>query len=602
MKLSIQFHKFGIAGEVMDGVVVAEIKEPVIIEKAYVRLEQNDYVHLATENSRHKYCNSSKHEFFSTPSCENVQVMMFECKGFHSQLFTEYAPGVYYFPFEFVLPANFPPTFVIPDKKYGYNYFLVASVYSIEKEFTSPQHEFTILYNNDVPNVTPVTMTKSLEDLIITLNLNQTSYRQGDLINCKMTVIQPRHATKAICVSLISAYTECVECSRVEFSEPITIDLPSTIQSIFEIQFPVSYKVTPSINNPSNSLYHYISVEIPKTVFHKQICFPVKIIANRPPTERIAEYSQHLQLPICCDPQFPFYDGFKEQPPQYPITIQNGIEAIQTSKGDVLYLNHFKRIVSNNPNGDQAIDIPYPLWKSITLPPGYTYGLYHNKECVFDHINRTVQWTDPFESNTQSALCDCVNACLSIFVIEAYALKSRDSNKPPTVYACVRDKGGLYQKTPTAKGLDPVFPTNSLYVSVGDFRKNVIVYLFDKKTLKSDDYLGSVNIDLTKLPFSSLIEGWFDLHNSPFGDEAITGKLYLKIGYGAHKTKITDFAQRLLDFSSLSYVPYYPPTKNTMKQVEEQNGIRRRNLEPIYVENIHGVIMNSDYNIQHIIN
>ena len=131
----------------------------------------------------------------------------------------------------------------------------------------------------------------------------------------------------------------------------------------------------------------------------------------------------------------------------------------------------------------------------------------------------------------------------------------------------------------------------------------MILYLYNMNIIGSDDLLGYVDIDLTKLPFQSMFENTFLLHNSPYGEnETITGTVRVKIAYDFAKHRVVDEYKQIPQVSSLFNIPFYPPTDQMNKQYEEQLKVRKKNLEPPYLMRIEGrTITNVDFDVTNLL-
>ncbi|ELP91461.1 hypothetical protein EIN_155880 [Entamoeba invadens IP1] len=605
-KVSILLAQYGTAGEPMIGCVKATFTQPIFLQKVYIGLQQINMKYGCVENSLPKKETDVESTGLSVPSVyrDEFTVAMFECDGNYPLGEIEFCPGTYQFPFNFTLPPTFPPTLIIPGKPYQTTYTLKALfIYDDNKRYESGSVDFPILYNCDIPLEIPTSTTKPIGKLIVTVAQNRSSYIQGENMDVALSINSLENTQ--ITLSLIGAFLSGSVCQKVTYnSMEMKVERNVPISNL-SIIFPISYTTNPTYVTSSQAFRHFISIKIESSnIFSnpEEICFPVKIIARRPSDDKVQLYSKFLGVVINPYVHPSFCEGRLEQPPQYPITVQDGVEKIQTTKGQVLFLDHKTRNVLSEKQGEPVQMCVYPLWKSSLLPPGITYGMWRNKECVFDHINKKTFWVDPFVNLPQSLLNDSPNAFVSIFVVEALGLRVRGSTNPPTVYAAVFNSYGKMMKSKEVKNTpDPIFNNASFVVNPTTRRKNVIVYLFEKRSLVSDDFIGAADIDLTKLPFPSFIDQWFTLHDSPFGNECITGKVHLKIGYDRIPHKIGDECKEIIQFSSLCDVPFYPPTEDMKKQVTTQNQYRSKQLMQSYMAVGNMGCMNCDWDVSKIV-
>ncbi|ELP91221.1 hypothetical protein EIN_150980 [Entamoeba invadens IP1] len=605
IRSQIVLSQYGVAGEPCSGVVFMTVLAPSFVQRIFVELKQDDVKKTCDERNTFRHENDPELLTGGTKT-QNTLINTFECSGFVPNVKTEYAFGTYSFSFMFTLPPSFPPSLIVPNKPFKSTYSLHPIVYESDgNRFEGTSCDFPVLYNYDVPEQVPVVVSKMLGKMVVTVAQNQMGYLQGDDMDVTLSILPNNSNVKEVTIALVGVYNEGSSCIKTVYNQAnLKIDPinPTIGQSIM---FPISYTTNPSFITFTQNYRHFISVKcIIQGILNStaETCFPVKIIARKPHQEMIDVYANYLGVKICPNEVPTFCDGRMELPPQYPTTIKDGVEKVQTLDGRVLYLNHMNRTVSNVENGEPLIDTVYPLWKSVLLPPGITFGKHKNKECVFDHINKKVIWNSMFDITPQALLSDITNPCVSIFVLEAAGLKCRNASSPPAVYAAVVGGDGKMTKSKEIKSTEPIFQNVEFNVVPEKNRRNVVVYLYDKRSLLSDELIGSVDIDLSKLPFPSFIESWFEITNSPFGDEAFTGKVKLKIGYDRYPHRITDDCKTIVEFNSACFIPYYPPTENMVKQAEMQMAYHKKNLTEPYIISSNGTVVNTTFDLSRVIN
>ncbi|KAL7712653.1 C2 domain-containing protein [Entamoeba marina] len=569
MKLLIKLHQYGIAGKIINGNIVVTLSKPIFLQRAFVQLEQVDRKYLC---DKFEYpCDETHHQVFpqTNASLNTIEINMFECGGFQSDTITEFGPGTYYLPFEFTLPSDFPPILQIQNKSYGMSYMLTAIVFEANgKKYCSSPTPFPIFYNCEIPNPLPLTTTKPLGKMIIVLTQDHLSYCQGDTINIRLSIF-PYPTTTSLVISLISCYNESTVCLK-DIYNSLTVTLKTNAPLCdMPIAIPITYSTPPSVNTTTNSFNYYISISTLEKSTESLASFPVKIIAHQPPPQ-----DQQLELTKLNQLSNTFYDGHLEPPPPFPSTSINGFEMINTTSG-ILYLNHIHRTVHDNPSS-QPLQIPYPLFQSITLHPGFSYGLYHNQLTLIDHNTQTVTWAPTVDPPPSTLTNSSATPIVTIIVVSARGLASRFDGKPPCAYCLVQESLTNMTRSKEVKSFDPTFNA-VFYIYPPPSRHNIVVSIFDKRQLGADDFLGSVEINLSRFSFPSFISSWFHLHNSPHGDDGVTGKIFMKVGYSNHPYSNEDIAQQLIEFSSCSIVPYIPPTEKSKNQAMIQNKIRSKN-------------------------
>ena len=266
-------------------------------------------------------------------------------------------------------------------------------------------------------------------------------------------------------------------------------------------------------------------------------------------------------------------------PPEYGKIMMNeggrlmkGIEEVTSYEGVKYYVNHITRTTSMSPDSQVDCLYPYPEYNSICLPPGWSMGNDRGESVFIDHINGITSWNDPRpkECRIVPHIIEAVEAKFTVEVIRAVGLPMLTSGEPDPYVCMYDDAKDKWIKTEKVENqFDPVFKKkNVLELFVNKNRMNVVVYVYDKRTLMSDEFMGGVNFDLQYFPPNVTIEDWFGLSN--FGNEKLptTGKVLLRVRYSVDASAPDEVVK--ISGHGSSNLDYYAITDKMESQLEKQ--------------------------------
>ncbi|KAL7719650.1 Arrestin C-terminal-like domain-containing protein [Entamoeba marina] len=593
MNIKTVLQKCGVAGQLVVGYIELFSHKKVDIIKVYVKLILNTtvYSHFETQHVVHEYEAPNVTPKYHATQNDNYEICIFECPCFNERKIKEYYPGTHRIPFHFSVPQDFQPVLILNDNRLSSTYVVVPSIVTPSGIFYGNPTDFPIIYN-DPPLPLPLTKKtlKEIDGIFIEVTQSKQVFYQGEPIIFDLHIKSFQSPIPQIKVVLNGVYAQNTVVYKQQF---LTLTFEQSYDSYTTtVSMPLPFTIPPSVTTQIISWKYFISVQpllakkkVPTTFgssHQLEACFPVTILAHIPNNSKdIEEYCSSIKKKLISK-EFTSLD-----PPPFPSNSSNGLESVVTTNGTVMYLDHNNRIMLEMIDNElKPSKSSYPFYESTTLPLGYSYGLYKNREYIIDHNEKKTYW--PFQFNreikTQAENANFIQSCVSIHIIEARGLNCLDEKTPPTVYCCVVNESNKKLKTKPVKGLDPTFKDASFYIKPSIHKRNVVVYLYHKKLIKGKELIGLIDIDLTKFPFHSFIEAWFPIRASPYGKETYTGKVRMKVGYETNKLDLNQPCHWIEEVWSNSIDLYYPSTREMVEQVKKQNKLRKKLMEPILYE------------------
>lgn len=115
---------------------------------------------------------------------------------------------------------------------------------------------------------------------------------------------------------------------------------------------------------------------------------------------------------------------------------------------------------------------------------------------------------------------------LVVTVVRATNLKRADVVGSSDPYVVISNGYDEIRSKTVYDNLNPVW-NEELKVSVEDKSKPLLLKVFDEDTVKSDDFLGSCDVDLSRVPDSKETEVWCELTDG----KKKRGQILLKLEY-----------------------------------------------------------------------
>ncbi|KAL7720494.1 Arrestin C-terminal-like domain-containing protein [Entamoeba marina] len=489
-------------------------------------------------------------------------------------MIVEHPMGTYRFPFTFVLPPDFQPTMHDKSTGIGYTYNICGVIYTPTNIIEGKLHLFPVRYSHPkIPQSFPISTNKTIGGIMITLDQPKQHFERGETMKLFMKVKKLNAEIPSIQVALVAVYNQEMVLLKHVYSKVLFQPCDCSYATPIDVLIPKD--IPPTVTSSNFNWDYYIRIRsFGKEAFenmsvddvienHRETFFPIKIYATPPEDkESNAEKDSGRAIKMKTSPIIP----------GYPLNCYNGIEKAMTSDGTILFLDHFERKVYEDENKLIPSTTVYPCIESVTLPPGLVFAYHCNKRYVIDHKNKQTYAEDELTIpiHSQSEINDCLKPVITIHVMEGCGFII------PSIYCEVLGVRGKKVKSSEEKSMDPIFHNATFVLRPSINRKNIVVYFFDQTRSSDNKYVGSVEFDLTKIPFDSYLEGWFYLRSSPYGEEPFTGKVRIKFGYAAHAKGQSEDVKYIGDVWCCSTQIHYPKTKQMLEQVENQNEIKKK--------------------------
>ncbi|EAL48756.2 hypothetical protein EHI8A_026000 [Entamoeba histolytica HM-1:IMSS-B] len=487
-----------------------------------------------------------------------------ERSNLNTSFIKELPPGIHRFPFSFILPQTHCPMLVLPnEERIRFVYEIKAIVYTKVSSFDSDYFPLPMLFHTVPPlQLSPSKVeTPFGKDSKVTLTIPKTTYFTGERMDITMTLSLGKPIYRAH-LSLVAMYTAPGCIHRITLNSTVIPLGPEPKRFLIDI-LP---SVPPTIVTQFFKFEHFILIEIFTQIGAPlKIFIPVTIITSQDNNIR----SYYAKVCGVLLPSTPYFGIHNRPPPPFPSSIIDGLQEGVTEFSGNVWLNHIKRCLQRTKDGD-PMDEVYPLFTNSMLPEGWITGNSHNETYYIDVIHKTTSWKDPRDINMikpQHVLAHS-KGVLNILPINAEGLPCCSKKQPEVVVMVFTDFQRVLRTEP-AKGSDPTFTPKTLAVELDDLRENVNVFLYVKGN--PDIYLGNINIDLTLLPFPSIIEDWFYLQPIPFTDNVTSGRIKLRLAYLEHPMALTEVNPMLLThvLTSLNS-PFFPMTPKYEEEVDKQ--------------------------------
>eukprot|EP00727_Mastigamoeba_balamuthi_P002653 m51a1_g12385 hypothetical protein (638) ;mRNA; f:635961-638396 len=195
----------------------------------------------------------------------------------------------------------------------------------------------------------------------------------------------------------------------------------------------------------------------------------------------------------------PVYARSPECPP--------GWQQLRTESGTV-FLDHTARACSDLAGGEPN-GLAYPLWDSLSLPPGWTRAHTDSREEYFiDHVNGATAWADPRPAGSRAPTAASMDSpTLDVTVLRAKGLQTA--------------KRKAVKTAAKKKTVDPMWTAqdrNTFRLCSGlETRNNVAVYVWDRNLLW-DRYIGCVTVDVCRIPADTPVLQWHTVANAEGAD------------------------------------------------------------------------------------
>ena len=486
--------------------------------------------------------------------------------GKPKQFLKELQRGIHRFPFSFVLPQNHPPMLIFPhEQRIRFEYQVKATIFSKSVQFDSAYYPLPMLFHS-VPQLSspPVQVDTPFNgNSKLIMNIPKTSYFTGERIDITLSLMLTKNIVKCQ-LSLVGVYRAPGCIHRIDFNStnvPLTMGPKRFLIDIIPA-------VPPSIITPFFRFEHFILVEL----FLQKDQRPLKVFV---PMTIVTSQNDHLKMMYAqfCRillPNRQYFGIHNRPPPPFPSTIVDGLQECYNDKQEKLWLNHLTKSVHSSKEDEHALEQIYPLYYNSLLPEGWIMGWNRNEKYFIDLKRKTTTWKDPRDESMikpQHVLSNS-KGVLNILPIVAEGLATSLRNVYE-IYLMVFIDHQQVLKTELYKTSDPEFEQKTFAVELDGIRENVCIYIFAKG--QPDQCIGTVDINLSLLPFPSIIEDWFYLSPTAFSNIVTSGRIKLRLAYLDKPMPLNEVQAMKIDHVMTSInVPFYPFTQQYVDEVRKQ--------------------------------
>ncbi|ELP91879.1 hypothetical protein EIN_398090 [Entamoeba invadens IP1] len=495
------------------------------------------------------------------------QIMSFPIPTLDSPMNKELCPGLHIFPFCITLPEDLSPDISLFDGAMKHMYILLVSLVTPTGFILSEEIECPVIFNSmEIPPSLPTSSSRIVGMTKVTLSLDKQNFQVGETVHFHVSFKSLRlEGIPEMSASIIGVHSIYYQTQHVDVA---TLSLePSQLDDELELTLDIPKTAAPTLITQNFMYKHFICIMmVSKSKKKEAAFFPITIYGKKP-----ANLSDCQNLVN----RYKNEEVTFSKTPQLNIKSENCIETVKTSTGDVIYLDHLKRVVYADKAFTKSSMI-YPFVDSETLPEGLSYGLEKNKRVIVDHTKGLVFYEHqfPLPVESQAQINDFTDPVVSIYVLESFGLKVKDQKSLNTIYCGVCDDKFQLMKSKECKEIDQMYTKACFVFNAGVFRRNVNVYFFEKKSLKKDHVLGHIEFDLTKIKFNTNFETWMPLRGSPDGNETVCGIAHVKFAYQSYRREITESWNYFDQIWAHSIDAYFPHTEKMLKKIREQNILR----------------------------
>ncbi|KAL7719673.1 WW domain-containing protein [Entamoeba marina] len=512
-----------------------------------------------------------------------------EKHGTSSSLEQELAPGVYTFPFVVAFPDNLPPSTSIGGGRVYLQYYMTGTItYSNNSAKTSDPVRIPLCITPKRHPPQPAIMSDNDKNIEFKLNIADNCPSVGDSLQLNLSCTN-HHDKKPVKISLNLLSKHEFRNTRLSVASPLLTfnEIPPRSTSSINGALTIPIDMPTTTDHLGFNISTFLIVSAKGAASFEKI-FPIRIGADITNPSMMSARSQIFGMKRNFSTAIGFYGSHFRAPPLYRDIITSnlpkGIERIVSEDDDVeYYVNHFNRTTSLLPDAHSPCDLPYPLYNSALLPPGWSIASSYGELFFVNHDTMETTWIDPRPPNERFIphIRQNVKGKLKVEVLKAVGLCALGRNVPDPYVGMIGADGKMVKTDSYKDKLDIKFDKKT------NWKLN---YCLLEQIIGSDVFMGGVNIDLQYFPPDVVIEDWFSL--SCFGDKSrtITGKLLLRVCYRVNHN-IEPPVISIKGHSPLNH-PYYPDSLPMREQIEKQQKMREKHkMGDTPMINYEGVVM-----------